>query len=504
MLGLEGGLEEHPMPRLLNFLHESSQTGRLMLNHSGVSKTLYVVEGLVANVESSLRDETLGRYLIKQGKITEEDYQESIDLMMKEGIKQGASFVKLGVLKPRELFQAVKDQTKEKLVTCFGWTKGEYRYKEELSFVEDINRFETPFIPVMREGLSRFFPPEALSRELELVGTGPLVPEPDLLNKISAWNLDKEEAAWLIKVEGTRSMKEVLEKAGEKERRLLYLLLLVGLIKPSERLAEKVREVIPGEVQEPLAAEQVFEPATIHLADEMEVEMEGMEDKRTEDEILEEYIDLKSKDYFSLLGVGADTGDEEIERAYREKINQFARENFVAGVSAEAEARLEEINTRIIMAYESLKNPERREKYLQEIGEKPAPEASPGLEAEKCLQKGMEYVRTRKWAGAQEMFEKAVELKPEEPEFYGYLGWAIYCNEDLEFNQRRDMAIEKMGMALEMNPNMDSIHVFLGKIFKDEGNINEAVSEFRQALQCNPNCREAARELKAHGVEVET
>ena len=162
---------------------------------------------------------------------------------------------------------------------------------------------------------------------------------------------------------------------------------------------------------------------------------------------------------------------------------------------------MEEINARYILAYESLKDPERREKYRGELEGKPRAEVRPELEAEKCLQQGMKSVRSRDWSNAQEMFERAIKLRPDEPEYYGYLGWAIYCNEEANFQERRDTAIEKLGIALEMNPNMDSVHVFLGKIFKDEGNVNEAVAEFRLALQCNPNCREAARELKAHGLD---
>jgi tetratricopeptide (TPR) repeat protein len=500
MLSLQGILNEHPFPRLLNFLHEADQTGRLLLKHSGVSKTVYVVQGLAVNVESSLRDETLGRYLIKQGKITEDDYKKSIELMMEQGIQQGASLVKLGALKPREFYQAVKNQTREKLLTCFGWSEGEYHYQEEISFVEDIYRFEMPLIPIMREGLVRFFPGESLDRELALVPDGPLIPESDLLEKISGWNLGREESAIVLQIDGQKGLREILSSAGAKEKRLFYLLLLVGLIKPSNQLAEKLREVIPGELHAPQEREALF--VSVSAPEVIDEEAEGVEKKRGEDEILTEYMEIKSKDYFSLLDVDTDADDERIEQAYHRKMAEFARDCFVTGLSAEAEARLEEINTQFIRAYESLRDSERREKYRQELPGKAQAGAKPGLEAERILQRGMEYVRARDWAKAQEMFEKAVELRPEEPEYFGYLGWAIYSNEELEFEQRRDMAIEKLARAIEMNPNMDSIHVFMGKIYKDSGNVREAIAEFRLALRCNPNCHEAARELKAHGVET--
>ncbi len=505
MLSLQGDLEAHPFPRLMNYLHEGNQTGRLVLRHSGVSKTVFIVQGIVVNVESSLRDETLGRYLIKQGKITEDDYNKSIEIMMAQKIKQGAALVKIGAIKPKDLFQAVRDQTREKLLTCFSWIRGEYRYQEDISFVEETTRFELPFISIMREGLNRFFPEDALSSELSLVSDGPLIPEPDLLEQISAWELAPEEKALVFQIDGKKNLEELVGSAGKKEKGLFYLLLLIGMIKPGDEVAEDLREVIPGEIQEPLSSDEVFMPQTITIADEdeMEVEIEAAEDKKDEDDVLSEYIDLKSKDYFSLLGVGIDASDEEVDQAYREKMEEFSRDRFVARLSVEAETKLEEINARYILAYESLKNAGRREKYRQGLEEKPAePAERPELEAEKYLQMGMQAVRTRDWANAQKMFEKAVDLRPDEPEYYGYLGWSIYSNDELEFDERRDLAIEKLGMALEMNPNMDSVHVFLGKIFKDEGNTNEAIAEFKLALQCNPNCREAARELKAHGVEV--
>ncbi len=503
MLSLQGILSEHPFPRLLNFLHETDQTGRLLLKHSGISKTVYVVQGLAVNVESSLRDETLGRYLIKQGKITEDDYKKSVELMMNQGVQQGASLVKLGALKPKEFYQAVKDQTREKLLTCFGWTEGEYRYQEEISFVEDTYRFEMPFIPIMREGLARFFPDEFLDRELALVPDGPLIPEADLLERISSWNLEREESERVLQIDGEKGLPEILSSAGTKEKRLFYLLLMVGLIKPSNQLAEKLREVIPGEKHAPLQREALFVSLSApEVIDEEPIEAEGDEDKRGEDEILAEYMEIKSKDYFSLLNVDSDAEDDDIEQAYHRKMAEFARDCFVPGLSAEAEARLEEINTQYIRAYESLRSPEHREKYRQELIGKSEFKARPGLEAERFLQKGMEYVRARDWAKAQEMFEKAVELSPEEPEYFGYLGWAVYSNEELDFEQRRDMAIEKLAKAIEINPNMDSIHVFMGKIYKDGGDAEEAIAEFRLALQCNPNCREAARELKAYGVET--
>ncbi len=233
------------------------------------------------------------------------------------------------------------------------------------------------------------------------------------------------------------------------------------------------------------------------------VEMEETEEeKESPDQIGEFYLQMKGMNYFGLLGVEQSAQDPEVEQAYRDRMNGFERANFSARMDPELEMKLEEINTEIIKAYESLRNQERREQYLAKL-RPPEKSGAPsrGLEAEKYLQEGIKSVRARDWGNAQKMFEKAVELRPDEPEYFGYLGWSIYSNPEFKLESRREMAKGKIRQAIKMNPNMDSVHVFLGKILKDEGKKDQAIQEFREALRCNANCREAKRELEAQGLK---
>ncbi len=41
----------------------------------------------------------------------------------------------------------------------------------------------------------------------------------------------------------------------------------------------------------------------------------------------------------------------------------------------------------------------------------------------------------------------------------------------------------------------------MGKILQAEGDEKGAVREFKMALKCNPNCREARRELDSRGIK---
>jgi tetratricopeptide (TPR) repeat protein len=225
----------------------------------------------------------------------------------------------------------------------------------------------------------------------------------------------------------------------------------------------------------------------------------AVEELREEAEILEFYMVIKDLDFFTLLQLNPDASDEDVERAYRALRSKYYKNRFPPDLSSEALDKLEEIHAQIIRAFEELRTAEGRQAYRDGLKtrKEPAP-MKDTLRAEQFLQRGMAFVRKRDWPQAQAMFEQAVAANPTDPEYKGYLGWCIYSNTETGWEERRERAKVLLREALHLNPQMDSAHVFLGKIFKDEGKTTEAINEFELALLCNPKCREADRELKRH------
>ena len=209
-------------------------------------------------------------------------------------------------------------------------------------------------------------------------------------------------------------------------------------------------------------------------------------------------MQVKGKDFYTLLEIGPDAGDAEVEAGYHKVFGSWDWTRFSPDIDLEVMSKLEEIHTQIIRAYEALRTEKNRETYHQ----KQKKDIDHGgmkdrLAAEQCLKKGLDYVRKRDWPRAQQMFEQAVQANPREPEFKSYLGWTIYQNTSLDPAARREQAKKIIAEAIHLNPQMDASHVFLGKILKDEGNLKEAENEFKAALRANPRCHEADRELKA-------
>ena len=95
---------------------------------------------------------------------------------------------------------------------------------------------------------------------------------------------------------------------------------------------------------------------------------------------------------------------------------------------------------------------------------------------------------------ARKEMEKAVNLYPKEPEYICYLAWTMFkgAKDQAEKEQAKKMVLK----SLQMNPDLDKAHFFLGSILKDEGKEKEAEKRFERAIQCNPNNTEALRELR--------
>ena len=53
--------------------------------------------------------------------------------------------------------------------------------------------------------------------------------------------------------------------------------------------------------------------------------------------------------------------------------------------------------------------------------------------------------------------------------------------------------------AVNLNPKMDKGYLFLGYIHKATGRPDRAERQFEKAIQCNPDCTEALRELRLLG-----
>lgn len=101
-----------------------------------------------------------------------------------------------------------------------------------------------------------------------------------------------------------------------------------------------------------------------------------------------------------------------------------------------------------------------------------------------CLFKGSDYLINAEFNEAIAEFKKALELKPQDPDIYYYLG---VCNYSLEQYQE---AADYLQKAAEIRPDHE-IYYYLGASHYSLGHYPEAITCLEKTLETNPDDAEA-------------
>jgi hypothetical protein len=126
--GFKGRLAELPLPEILQHLRQTQGTGVLSLVSGGARKALYVKAGRVVFATSNLPNDRLGEILLREGKITVEEYEASIKAITK-GKRQGKVLVEMGALSPKDLWDGVQFQVQEVVYSLFQWEDGQFDFE---------------------------------------------------------------------------------------------------------------------------------------------------------------------------------------------------------------------------------------------------------------------------------------------------------------------------------------------------------------------------------------
>ena len=104
------------------------QTGVLHLWQRNKRKKIYFVDGRPEFVASTDKSELLGEYLVATGQCLRMEIEMALALLPKHGGRLGDALVGLGILRPVELFRAIGDQVRGRLMESFRWRRGEWAF----------------------------------------------------------------------------------------------------------------------------------------------------------------------------------------------------------------------------------------------------------------------------------------------------------------------------------------------------------------------------------------
>ncbi|HYO66012.1 MAG TPA: DUF4388 domain-containing protein [Archangium sp.] len=208
---------------------------------------------------------------------------------------------------------------------------------------------------------------------------------------------------------------------------------------------------------------------------------------------------MKEQNHFERLNLGADTNGPAVKLAYFKLAKQYHPDTLPPGAPPELEKLKADIFGYIGDAYRALSDDKSRAAYIEELktgGSKPAQvDVEAILKSEELFRKAGLYIKARKFADAAKLLDEAIQLNPEEPEFYAWRGYArFFTFEDKKAGYTE--AYKDIQQCLKQNDKVASGHYFLGVIARLCGDNHGALKHFQKTVEVQPNHIDAQREIR--------
>ena len=213
--GTRRGELKDNLPSLINAFYQSQETGELGVHRGKVKKVVYFEKGQPVFALSNVVTDRFGQFLVRVNKINEAQLKQAAGTAATTKRRTGEVLVEMGVLKETERLYYVGQQVKSVIYSLFGWEDGIYelafrRRAQDESIKLDIH----PANLIMR-GIKKLYKPERLRRLL--APEDRVLPSLQPAYTLSEIDLEKWEAELLPKVDGTRTVAEIVAIAGRPE-----------------------------------------------------------------------------------------------------------------------------------------------------------------------------------------------------------------------------------------------------------------------------------------------
>lgn len=126
---LEGDLSKIQLPDLLSFIAMIRGSGKMVVQQSHFERTILWKDGEIVFASSNSPEHSLGQFLLRNGKVTQQQYEESKRRVTAQ-LRHGKILVQMGAISPKDLWWGVKNQVLEIIYSLFTWKGGSFTFFE--------------------------------------------------------------------------------------------------------------------------------------------------------------------------------------------------------------------------------------------------------------------------------------------------------------------------------------------------------------------------------------
>ncbi len=261
-LGILGTPGTLPFAALLLSLSSRQRTLVVEVRRKQMAKRIVLEHGVPIDCRSNLVHETLGRYMVAQGKLAPESLHGYLGESASLGLPLGEVLLDHDVVTAEELYRLLQENLAKKLLDVFTWRDGEFRTLPEVPHPQSPLKIRVAQLIVT--GIAKFAPQEEVD-----AGVVPLVGKKLCLHPRPPFALDEirlnqRQSQVVVALRSGWRIDELALGTGlpfEEITRLLYALAILGVVITAEHPAArtvlraiKTTAMAPVTVPDPAAA----------------------------------------------------------------------------------------------------------------------------------------------------------------------------------------------------------------------------------------------------------
>jgi len=524
----EGTIAATPLPLLLQCLFAEERTVTLELRLRGLEKRIQFEDGSPVACRSNLLHETLGKFLVGKGKLTEAQYQRALSESVQSGRKMGELLVQQQLVSPFELYKLMQANLALRILDAFRWGEATWRLLGESEPAELALRMNPA--QLVLTGVSGFISFDVVATQLAFTDEQrfALVSRP--VHAVADLKLSPREARLVQVLRRRPTFDEVVAGTGhdvEEAMRRLYAFAVLGIVD----FAEEVPEVgaaprsTAASSPPPAAIAASTSPATAYSTPTPTATATSTstptstptststststptptststlpeESDELRNALAAAYLDHRGMDPFALLGVSESADAAALRRAFLALADRFSPLRFT---SADLRDKAEALLAVHARAYGALSDPDQAalwRKRRAAAAEKGAGAARPSAAdqfriATNLLDAGTQFAEGRRRLeagnprGALEQFQYATDIEPLAA-YRAYLAWARYLVDPVRHAR---LAQNELFEVARTEPSCADAQFFLGEILRAQSRPAEAEEAYRRAFKADPANRRA-------------
>jgi type II secretory pathway predicted ATPase ExeA len=224
----QGNLAEIGLPRLLHEIYkEADPTSFLDIVREPVKKRFFFKNGMPVYATSNVLGEVLGRLLMAENIISQKDYENSLEIVLKEKRRHGEVLTSMGLITTGELENFLALQLKRRIWRIFDWKEGAFEYKLVDTLPGGINPMPLHPAELILDGISLgFYPLPQIKEDMQGHLDDKAVQAIDhSVYRLTDFGLNLQETRFFKSFDGKKSLREILEGSDLLRQRALSLAL---------------------------------------------------------------------------------------------------------------------------------------------------------------------------------------------------------------------------------------------------------------------------------------